>query len=382
MGQKRITGLTLRDGVWHIDKQVKGVGRICESTGVSEREKAEEYLVFRLEQLRQTKVFGVRESRTWRQAATRFLEEYQHQRSIWLSAIYLKQLDPYIGDLFVHEIDDEALHPYVDDRQEAGRSNRTINIALQRVVRILNLCARKWRDDQKRPWLDPVPMVEMLSEKKSRQPYPLSWDEQAVFFKELPDHLLTMALYKVNTGCREQEVCKLRWEWEIEVPELGTSVFLLPANFGGRFEDSGVKNGEERLVVLNDVARSVIRNQRGQNEEWVFPYEGRPLHRMNDTAWRNARKRAAAKWQELHKRTPHPDFAKLRVHDLKHTYGRRLRAADVPEEDRKALIGHTDGSITSHYSAAELSKLIEYANKVSATDSRSPALTVLKRRAA
>lgn len=203
-----------------------------------------------------------------------------------------------------------------------------------------------------------------------------------MLFKELPNHLLAMALYKVNTGCREQDICKLRWEWEIEVPELGTSVFLLPADFGGRFEDSGVKNGEERLVVLNDVARSVIRKQRGQDEEWVFPYEGRPLHRMNDTAWHNARKRAAAKWQELHKRAPHPGFAQLRVHDLKHTYGRRLRAADVPEEDRKALIGHTDGGITSHYSAAELSKLIEHANKVSATDSRSPALTVLKRRAA
>jgi len=77
-----------------------------------------------------------------------------------------------------------------------------------------------------------------------------------------------------------------------------------------------------------------------------------------------------------------PGFAKQRVHYLKHTYGRRLRAADVPEADRKVLIGNTDGSITSNYSAAALSKLIGHANKVSATDSRSPALTVLKRRAA
>lgn len=61
------------------------------------------------------------------------------------------------------------------------------------------------------------------------------------------------------------------------------------------------------------------------------------------------------------------------MHDLKHTFGRRLRAADVPEEDRKALLGHTDGSITSHYSAAELTKLIEYANRIAATDTRSPA---------
>lgn len=34
----------------------------------------------------------------------------------------------------------------------------------------------------------------------------------------------------------------------------------------------------------------------------------------------------------------------------------KVNAADVPEEDRKALLGHTDGSITSHYSAAELTK--------------------------
>jgi len=67
---------------------------------------------------------------------------------------------------------------------------------------------------------------------------------------------------------------------------------------------------------------------------------------------------------------------------LKHTLGRRLRAAGVTEEDRKALLGHKNGSITSHYSAAELDQLIAAANKVSATDSRTPALTILKRREA
>jgi hypothetical protein len=60
--------------------------------------------------------------------------------------------------------------------------------------------------------------------------------------------------------------------------------------------------------------------------------------------------------------------------------GRRLRAAGVTEEDRKALLGHKNGSITSHYSAAELDQLIAAANKVSVTDSRAPALTILKRR--
>lgn len=47
------------------------------------------------------------------------------------------------------------------------------------------------------------------------------------------------------------------------------------------------------------------------------------------------------------------------MHDLKHTFGRRLRAADVPEEDRRVLLGHTNGSVTSHYSGAELGKVVE-----------------------
>ena len=49
----------------------------------------------------------------------------------------------------------------------------------------------------------------------ARQPYPLSWEEQARLLQELPPHLARMALFKVNTGTREMEVCNLRWEWEV-----------------------------------------------------------------------------------------------------------------------------------------------------------------------
>ena len=54
----------------------------------------------------------------------------------------------------------------------------------------------------------------------------------------------------------------------------------------------------------------------------------------------------------------------MRVHDLKHTFGRRLRAAGVSFEDRQDLLGHKSNKITTHYSAAELSNLWGAANKV------------------
>ncbi|MGO4402241.1 tyrosine-type recombinase/integrase [Achromobacter sp. PAB15] len=380
MAQK-ITGLYQEDGIWHIDKQIKGIGRIRGSTGTSSRKAAETRLQEAIDEARAAAVSKKEAIRSpvFREAATRYLKEYAHQRSIWLSATYLKQVDPYIGGLQLHEIDSEALEPYIEDRLEAGIKARTVNIALQRVVRVLNLCQRKWRTAEKRPWLNAVPLIEMLDERTSRKPYPISWDEEDLLMSELPLYLKRMALYTTNTGCREQEVCKLRWEWEIHVPELRTSVFLLPADFGGRFDDSGVKNREERLVVLNDVASEVIRLQRGLDKEWVFPFEGGPMSRMNATAWRSARKRAASAWEKKYGKPAHPDFARLRVHDLKHTFGRRLRAADVSHEDRQVLLGHTNGSVTSHYSAAELGKLIELANRITRTNDHTPTLTVLRR---
>jgi integrase len=69
------------------------------------------------------------------------------------------------------------------------------------------------------------------------------------------------------------------------------------------------------------------------------------------------------------------------VHDLKHTFGRRLRAAGVSFEDRQDLLGHKSGRITTHYSQAELSNLIAAAEKACGVESHnSPATTWLRRK--
>ena len=67
----------------------------------------------------------------------------------------------------------------------------------------------------------------------------------------------------------------------------------------------------------------------------------------------------------------------VRFHDLRHTFGRRLRAAGVSFEDRQDLLGHRSTRVTTDYSAAELGNLLNAANRI--TESRkSPAMTVLR----
>jgi len=90
--------------------------------------------------------------------------------------------------------------------------------------------------------------MQMQGEIAKRGPYPLAFEEERLLFSELAGHLARMALFKVNTGTREHEVLSLRWDWEVKVPELETSVFVVPR--------AHVKNGMERVVVLNRIARS------------------------------------------------------------------------------------------------------------------------------
>ena len=60
----------------------------------------------------------------------------------------------------------------------------------------------------------------------------------------------------------------------------------------------------------------------------------------------------------------------IRAHDLKHSFGHRLREAGVSHEDRQDLLGHKSGSITTHYSSAERRNLIAAADIICGDDSR------------
>jgi integrase len=309
-----------------------------------------------MEEIRQAQIYGVRPSRTFEQAAAKFVIENQHKRSIDDDIGRLKGLMPWIGQVPLEKIHMGSLQPWIEHRRKEGVSAGTINHGLQIVRRIMNLAAGEWVDELGLTWLLTPPKIKLLPSDDKRPPYPLNWAEQEQLFRELPDHLEAMALFAVNTGCRDSEICRLRWDYETTLPELGTSVFIIPG--------SGVKNGDDRLVILNRIAKSVIDAQRGRHPTHVFSYEGRPITRMLNSAWLGARRRAG--------------LEQVRVHDLKHTYGRRLRAAGVSLEDRQDLLGHRSGKITTHYSAAELVQLIEASNQVCEQKKRQPELVMLR----
>jgi len=158
MARKKTPGLVKRAGIWHIDKQISG-RRICQSTGGGQLEEAERFLARLTEEARQASVYGIRPTRTFEQAAAKFVLENQHKRSLHSDIARLKLLMPWIGSIAIDKIHTGTLQPWIDHRRNEGAVIGTINHGLKVVRRILNLPSTEWVDEYGMTWLLSAPRI-------------------------------------------------------------------------------------------------------------------------------------------------------------------------------------------------------------------------------
>jgi len=376
MGKTRTRGITLEnDGIRTVNKVWHGE-RIFQRLGAVSQDDAEKWLAEELARRRA----GEQRRRSTRplfsECAARYLIESREKRSAETIAWHVKLLLPFLGTTEIQQIHDETLIPFIESRQAEGVSATTVNRSIEVVRTVLTRAARAWRDERGEPLLDRAPPLLTMLTENPRPPRPITWDEQDALFPRLPAHLQQMALFALNTGLRDENVCGLRWDWEVAVPEVSRSVFLVPA--------SEFKTGVPHVAILNDAAWRIVEAQRAvrmvrmraalversgadqvakMNDEmvekllaseeafrYVFVYRGHRVDTMNNNGWQKARREAG--------------LNDVRIHDLRHTYAGRLRLAGVSQEDRNALMGHQGRSIPELYAAADVGRLIEMANRV------------------
>ena len=370
----RTKGIQLAsDGSRSVDKQYKG-SRIFERLGKVSQDEAESWLRQRQAELDAERENQLRsgDQQLFAAAAQKYLIESERKklRSLETVAYHVALLLPYVGSMALADICNDSLQPFIDERLDEDEVKpSTVNRTLEVARTIMNRAARLWRTNGK-PWLATAPLIEMLDEKATRrQPYPITWQQQANVLPRLPVHLQRMVLFALSTGARDANVCRLRWDWERQLPELGRSVFVIPpAEF---------KTNRTHVLILNDAAWSVVQECRGMHPDFVFTYrrervknlhlapamDYKPIATMNNTAFQNARSAAG--------------LERMRVHDLRHTFGQRLRDAGVPEEDRALLLGHAIDGMPQHYATATIARLVEMANKVKETFDRTTLLRVV-----
>ena len=378
----RTKGILFHEGCRTVDKQYRGQ-RIFERLGNVSQDEAESWLRQRQGRIDAQREQDLRQGdeQLFRVAAGKYLLECREAgdvRTLETISGHILLLNAWVGELPLGQVSNDTFADFKADRL-AGRDHdgkqvrkvkpATVNRSLEVARTVLNRAARVWRRNGK-PWLGAAPLIEMLDEESTkRKPYPLSWAQQAQLLPKLPGHLQRMALFSLNTGARDENVCGLRWDWEVPVPEVGRSVFVVPA--------TAFKSKRPHVLVLNDVAWSLVEGQRGKHKEFVFVYRRervknidiepamkyRRVGTINNTAFQTARTEAG--------------LPQVRVHDFRHTFAQRLRDAGVPEEDRALLLGHAVAGMAQHYATSTVERLIEVANKVSETRDRTTILRVV-----
>lgn len=349
MDRTKTSGIYVTGNIYEVDREY--AGKRIRKRGFTSFKEAESWLIKQLESLRLTQLHGESVKYTFEEAAAHYIEQEDEEKASLESEIYLlKVVMPYIGHLTLEEIhnDCEDLQSFINDRRQAGCKNKTINLSLEVVRHILNLAARSWRLENNRPWLmQEPPLISMLDLSDQRPPRPITWDEQRRLLPNLADHLAAMAQFVLHTGIRDDVVCNLQWEWEVPIPQLGASAFLVPKKYV-----KGIKRHKiDRVIMCNAVAQSVIEQRRGQHATHVFTYRGQPIRGgMNNNGWQKGRERA--------------DLGDLRVHDLRHTVGMRLREAGVVEETIADILWHRRKSMTAHYSMGQLVEIHQALAKI------------------
>jgi hypothetical protein len=260
----------------------------------------------------------------------------------------LDAVEPYVDHLRLIEIDNEALEQFKFDRYH-GKGHftkpamaNTVNKDLTQIVTVLRQAV------DVRRWLPSAPKL-LHVDGPVRRGYAFSFEEQDRLFGALPtDFDVNVACFAVNTGARKEELFGAKWTDVVEYPDIGAMLVIL----------RDTKNGEIRALVANSIARRCVEIERKWQarhgrSEYIFPRERCPS--SNGVTWQRAWKRAGM---------PSDPLIKRGVHNCRHAFATRLRAAEVSDENRDTLLGHNRSNISQLYAKANVLSVTKHAELV------------------
>lgn len=313
---------------WWIQFTAPNGERIQRSAGTKIKQEAQELHDQWKAQAWREKRLGARPRYTWQEAVIRWVKEQGHKNSIKTDIELFRWLDDHLCDTYLDEIDVNIVKKIQSAKQESGVKNSTVNRVMALLRAVLNKASQEWQ------WLDKAPYVGMLPTAEKRIRW-LTHADAAKLLKELPPHLEAMVRFSLATGLRESNVTGLEWS---QIDMRRHCAWIHPEQ---------AKAKKAIAVPLNDEALAVIRSQIGKNHIHVFTYEGNPVTRANNHAWRKALKRAG--------------IADFRWHDLRHTWASWHIQNGTPLHVLQELGGWADSSMVLRYAHLSSEHLRSYA---------------------
>jgi integrase len=260
--------------------------RLQQSTGTSDRQKAQEYHDKLKSQLWEQDRLGRKPARSWNDAVVRWLRETGAKASHKDDIQKLRWLDRHLRGAPLDRISRDQLASIADTKaKEASETTANRYMALARAI--LRKSALEWE------WIDRVPKVRMFKERPRRVRW-VTREQANQLLALLPVHLADMARFSLATGLRQANVLQLEWS-QLDMPR---KVAWIHADQAKARKAIG--------VPLNDEAVAVVRRQLGKHQVRVFTFQDRPVASANTKVWRRAVKAAG--------------LGDFRWHDLRHTW--------------------------------------------------------------
>lgn len=283
-------GVIKRGDVWWVDFTTPHGQRIRRSSGIADRQLAQEYEDRLKVRCWEEQRLGVKPERSWQEATVRWVKETRHKRSHKKDVAQLRWLDRHLGHLMLSQVTRDVVEKIGERKaKESSPANANRYLALIRSI------LRRARDDWE--WLDHIPKVRLYREPRQRVRF-LSPEEARRLLNELPRHLRDMAQFALATGLRQRNVSFLRWD---QVDMARRVAWIHPDQ---------AKAGRAIGVPLNEDALEVVRKCVGRHQDYVFTYGRRrrhPVKACSTKAWKRALERAGIE-------------KTFRWHDLRHTW--------------------------------------------------------------
>ena len=321
-----------RGATWWIRFTSPEGRQIRQSAQTSDRQQAQEFHDrLKAEHWRVQKL-GDQPRYRWEAAVERWLTEKQGAKASLADDISnLRWLHAHLYGKYLDEIKREVLDAITAAKLAEQVSNATVNRMLEVVRAILRRAEQEWE------WLDRAPLVRMLPEPKRRVRW-LTREEANRLLVELPEHLADMMRFSLATGLRQGNVIGLEWS-QIDLTRHCAWVHADQA-----------KAGKAIPVPLNGDAIAVLRRQLGKHDTHVFTFQGKPVTKANNHAWRKALQRAG--------------IENFRWHDLRHTWASWHIQGGTPLHVLQELGAWASPEMVQRYAHLSSDHLAEFANRL------------------
>lgn len=285
-----------RGKTWWIDFTTPSGERIRRSAETQDKTHAQElHDKLKAESWRIAKL-GEKPTRTWDEAAYKWLMESQHKKSHHEDVSKIGWLQQFFRGKFLDDLTRDVIAK-VGELKLKETSPATANRLLALIRSIMRKAALDWE------WIDKPPVIKLYRESKRRVRY-LTPEQAATLLRELPEHLADMVRFSLATGLRRANVTKLEWS-QVDI-----------ARRVAWIHGDQAKAGKPIHVTLNATALDMLTKQVGKHPKWVFTYKGKPVTQVTTKAWYKALNRAG--------------IENFRWHDLRHTWASWLTQQGVP----------------------------------------------------